>query len=209
MLSPDMLELDDMERDALTEVFNIGVGQAASAMSQMVNDRVELSVPSISFTSRAAAALELTHDAGQRICGVSQRFQGTFEADAILMFPENKSLEIVRLMIGDDMPIEELTAMEQEALTEIGNIILNAQIGTLANVFGSEFSSSLPAFHFGTSSEILQAERKNADDLVMLLHVDFKLETHQINGYVAFLLDISSVQGLRDSINRFMGNIAH
>ncbi len=204
-----MLELDDIERDALTEVFNIGVGQAASAMSQMVNDRVVLSVPSISFTSRVTAARELTKDAGQRICSVSQRFRGTFEADAILMFPENKSLEIVRLMIGDEMPIEELTAMEQEALSEIGNIILNALIGTLADVFGSEFSSSLPVFLFGTSSEILQAERKDASDLVMLLHIDFRLETNQINGYVAFLLDVSSVRGLKDSIHRFLGNIAH
>lgn len=204
-----MLELDDIERDALTEVFNIGVGQAASAMSQMVNDRVAMSVPSIGFTSRITAASELTKDAGKRICGVSQHFHGTFDADAILMFPENKSLEIVRLMIGDEMPIEELTAMEQEALSEIGNIILNALIGTLANVFGSEFSSSLPVFHFGTSSEILQAERKDANDLVMLLHIDLKLEKHQINGYVAFLLDVSSVQGLKGSISRFLGNIPH
>jgi chemotaxis protein CheC len=204
-----MIELDEIERDALTEVFNIGVGQAACAMSQMVNDQVMLSVPSISFTSHATAARELTKDAGQRICGVSQRFHGTFDADAILMFPENKSLEIVRLMIGDEMPIEELTAMEQEALSEIGNIILNALIGTLADVFGSEFSSSLPEFHFGTSSEILQADSKDAGDLVMLLHIDFRLETHQINGYVAFLLDVSSVQGLKGSISRFLGNIAH
>lgn len=203
-----MLELGDIERDALTEVFNIGVGQAASALSQMVNDRVMLSVPSISFTSSASAARELTNDAGLRICGVSQRFHGTFDADAILMFPENKSLEIVRLMIGDEMPIEELTAMEQEALSEIGNIILNALIGTLANVFGSEFTSALPVFHFGTSSEILQSESKDASDLVMLLHIDFKLEMHQINGYVAFLLDVSSVQGLKGSINAFLGNIA-
>lgn len=204
-----MLELDDIERDALTEVFNIGVGQAASAMSQMVNDQVAMSVPSIGFTSRIAAASELTKDAGKRICGVSQRFHGTFDADAILMFPEDKSLEIVRLMIGDEMPIEELTAMEQEALSEIGNIILNALIGTLANVFGSEFSCSLPVFHFGTSGEILQAERKGANDLVMLLHIDLKLEKHQINGYVAFLLDVSSVQGLKDSISRFLGSIPH
>lgn len=202
-----MLELGDIELDALTEVFNIGVGQAASVMSQMVNDRVVLSVPSISFTSRTAAARELTKDAGQRICGVSQRFQGTFDADAILMFPENKSLEIVRLMIGDEMPIEELTAMEQEALSEIGNILLNALIGTLANVFGTEFTTSLPVFHFGTSVEILQSEHKAASDLVMLLHIDFRLETHQINGYVAFLLDVSAVRGLKGSISRFLGNI--
>ncbi len=202
-----MIELNEIERDALTEVFNIGVGQAAAAMSQMVNEEVTLSVPSVEFLSRSAVAKGLTQDVGQRICGVSQRFEGTFDADAILMFPESKSLEIVRMMIGEDIPLDELTDMEQEALSEIGNIILNALIGTLANVFGSEFSSSLPVFHLGTSSEILQVEQNTGDDFVMLLHIDFNLEKHQINGYVAFLLDVSSIQGLKDSLNRFIGNI--
>lgn len=202
-----MFELNEIERDALTEVFNIGVGQAAAAMSQMVNEEVSLSVPRFTFTSRKDAAKTLTDGVGQRICGVSQRFQGTFDADAILMFPESKSLEIVRLMIGDDMPLDELTDMEQEALSEIGNIILNALIGSLANVFGSEFSCSLPVFHLGTSNEILQVEGASESATTLLLHIDFNLEKQHINGYVAFLLDISSMQGLKDSINRFIGNL--
>lgn len=202
-----MIDLNEIERDALTEVFNIGVGQAAAAMSQMVNEEVTLSVPSVEFLSRSAVARGLTQDVGQRICGVSQRFEGTFDADAILMFPESKSLEIVRMMIGEDIPLDELSDMEQEALSEIGNIILNALIGTLANVFGSEFSSSLPVFHLGTSSEILRVEQNTGDDVVMLLHIDFNLEKHHINGYVAFLLDVSSMRGLKDSLNRFIGNI--
>lgn len=207
MLNNNIFELNEIERDALTEVFNIGVGQAAAAMSQMVNEEVSLSVPRFVFTSRKAVAKTLTDDVGQRICGVSQRFQGTFDADAILMFPESKSLEIVRMMIGDDIPLEELTDMEQEALSEIGNIILNALIGSLANIFGCEFSCSLPVFHLGTSSEILQVDETSDNATVLLLHIDFNLEKRQINGYVAFLLDISSMQGLKDSINRFIGNI--
>jgi chemotaxis protein CheC len=202
-----MLELGDLERDALIEIFNIGTGQAAAVLSQMLGDHIELSVPAIGFVSRDTAASELTADAGKRICGVSQHFQGAFNADAILMFPENKSLEIVRLLVGGDIPLEELTAMEQEALSEIGNIILNALIGTLANLLGWEFSCSLPIYHFGTSGEILHTEVKPETDLVMLLHIGLRLERHQINGYVAFLLDLSSLQGLREGIGRFLGGI--
>jgi chemotaxis protein CheC len=200
-----MLELNDLEHDALIEVFNIGTGQAAAMLSQMLGDHIELSVPAVCFVSRLTAASELTADAGKRICGVSQRFQGAFNADAILIFPENKSLEIVRLLVGDDIPLDELTAMEQEALSEIGNIILNALVGTLANLLGWEFSCSLPMYHFGTSGEILHTEVKSETDLVMLLHIGLRLERHQINGYVAFLLDLSSIQGLREGISRFLG----
>lgn len=202
-----MSQLNDLELDALTEVFNIGVGQAAAAMSRMVKEEVTLSVPTISFMSRNAVAEALTEDVGQRICSVSQRFEGAFDTDAILMFPESKSLEIVRMMIGEEIPLDELTDLEQEALSEIGNIILNALMGTLANVFNSEFSSSLPVFHLGTSSEILPAGSESGGEVVMLLRIDFNLVQRQIQGYVAFLLDISSMRGLKDSIGRFIGNI--
>lgn len=202
-----MSQLNDLELDALTEVFNIGVGQAAAAMSRMVKEEVTLSVPSISFMSRASVADALTEDVGQRICSVSQRFEGVFNTDAILMFPESKSLEIVRMMIGEEIPLDELSDLEQEALSEIGNIILNALMGTLANVFASEFSSSLPVFHLGTSSEILPGASDSGGEVVMLLRIDFNLVQRQIQGYVAFLLDISSMRGLKDSIGRFIGNI--
>lgn len=203
-----MLEFTDLERDALGEIFNIGVGQAAASLSQMLGDHIELSVPSFTFVSRIQAASALTQDAGKRICGISQYFQGIFDADAILMFPENKSLEIVRLLVGGDIPIEELTAMEQEALSEIGNIILNALIGTLGNIVNSEFHCTLPTYHFGTSGEILHTKSKNPDDMVLLLHIGLSLERHQIDGHIAFLLDVNSVQGLKDCIGRFLGGIA-
>lgn len=202
-----MLQLNEIEVDVLTEAFNIGVGQAASAMSLMVNEEVKLSVPSLTVISRAEAARQLSNNVGQRMCGVSQKFVGPFNADAILMFPESKSLEIVRLMVGEDIPLAELTDMEQEALSEIGNIILNALVGTLANVFDSEFIGSLPTFHLGTSAEILKVESDKDFRSVMLLHIDFSLERHSILGYVVFLLDISSVNDIKDSIRRFLGNM--
>lgn len=202
-----MRDFNELEHDALIEVFNIGTGQAAAVLSQMLGDHIEISVPSINFISRAAAASMLTEDVGRRICGVSQSFEGSFNADAILMFPEEKGLEIVRLMVGSDISLEELTAMEQEALSEIGNIILNALVGTLANLLKWEFSCSLPHYHFGTSSEILCAGDVLKSDLVMLLHIGLKLEFHQINGYVAFLLDVSSIQGIREGVARFLDGI--
>ena len=51
-----MFNLTDLQHDALVEIFNIGVGHAARAMSEIVNEPVTMSVPSISFLTRAAAA---------------------------------------------------------------------------------------------------------------------------------------------------------
>jgi chemotaxis protein CheC len=201
-----MFNLTELENDALVEIFNIGVGQAASSMSAIVNEAVRMSVPSISFMNRAAAArlLGSRESASDRICGISQHYEGAFETEAILMFPEDKSLEIVRLMVGESVPLKELTEMEQEAMCEIGNIILNSCVGTLANIFQHELHGSLPAYHVGTSDDILTASGSQADTVVLMLHIDFVLEKHQIHGYVAFILDISALHDLKDQINLYI-----
>lgn len=201
-----MFNLSELEDDALVEIFNIGVGQAAASMSAIVNEAVRMSVPSISFMNRTEAARLLGRKQAQpeRICGVSQHYQGAFETEAILMFPEEKSLEIVRLMVGEAVPMQELSEMEQEAMCEIGNIILNSCVGTLANIFQHELQGSLPKYHVGTSDEILTATGTQADTVVLMLHIDFVLEKHQIHGYVAFILDITALHDLKEQINLYI-----
>lgn len=203
-----MVNLSELENDALVEIFNIGVGHAAAAMSEIVNEEVTMSVPSISFLNRAEAAVLLGNKRdGARICGVSQHYEGAFKTEAILMFPEDKSLEIVRLMVGESVSLQELTEMEQEAMSEIGNIILNSCVGTLANIFNQELHGSLPVYHVGTSEEILAASGGLADTVVLMLHIDFILEKHQIHGYVAFVLDLSALHDLKDQVNRYLAKV--
>lgn len=204
-----MIALSELESDALVQIFNIGATQAASAMSTIVREPVRLSVPSISFLERGEAARQLGRPgtALERICGVSQHFAGEFQTEALVMFPEDKSLEIVRLMIGEAIPLQELTEMEQEALCEIGNIILNSCVGTLANLFDSELHGSLPVYHVGTSAEILSVCSEQGNDVVLMLHIDFVLSKHQIHGYVAFVLDLSALHDLKDQVSRYLAKV--
>ena len=203
-----MFSLTELQHDALVEIFNMGVGNAARAMSGIVNEEVTMSVPIITFQSRTDAATTLGNKESRNICGISQQYRGAFNTDAILMFPEEKSLEIVRLMVGESVSTEELTEMEQEAMSEIGNIILNACVGILANIFKRELEGSLPSYHVGSSSDILNVDERSSNDIVMMLHIDFALEKHEIHGYVAFLLDMSAMLDLRQHIDQYLSGIA-
>ncbi len=202
-----MIALSDIQHDALVEIFNISIGRAAAAMSSIVNEEITLAVPSFRFMTVSEAAEALCTGEGRRICGVTQSYKGTFDAEAILMFPEERSLEIVRMMVGESFPLEELSDLEQEAMSEIGNIILNACIGTIANIVGGKFTSTLPAFRLGTSREILHADDKSGDDYVLFIYIDFIMEKREIHGYVAFLMNVPSIAGLLDSVDRFIGKI--
>jgi len=199
-----MFHLTELQHDALVEIFNIGVGHAASAMSDIVNEEVTMSVPAITFLNRSDAGAMLGNKDRARVCGVSQHYEGAFATEAILMFPEDKSLDIVRLMVGESVPLEQLTEMEQEAMSEIGNIILNSCVGTLANIFSQELSGSLPVYHVGTSAEILTASGAEGDSVVLMLHIDFVLERHQIHGYVAFILGLTALNDLRSQVDAYL-----
>ena len=63
---------------------------------------------------------------------------------------------------------------------------------------------SLPSYLVGSSGDILSTDDKSGDDIVLMLHIDFAIEKHQIDGYVAFLLDMMAMQDLQDHIDRYL-----
>jgi len=176
-------------------------------MSRIVSEEVTMSVPEITFQRRAEVANTLGAQEGRRICAVAQQFSGAFNTEAFLMFPEEKSLEIVRLMVGQSLSLEELSEMEQEAMSEIGNIILNSCMATLANASGKELQGSLPMYRIGTGNDILGQPGKQWDGVVMTLKIDFNIERHHIYGYVAFLLDLPALQDLTQYIDSYLAGV--
>lgn len=206
-----MIELDAVQLDAITEVINIGMGLAASSLSEMVNEEISLSVPRIVFVSKEVAAHDIAEDSQGKLSGVSQSFSGRLNGEALLLFPEKKSLELVRLLLKDSMPLDALTEMEQEALSEIGNIILNAGLSSISNFLGTELRSGLPQYLIGNSLEILESvcidsKDQNDEDIVLFIRVDFGINKYAIDGYVVFLMNIDSLQQFVDAIDSQVAN---
>lgn len=198
-----MTELSELQCDALGEIFNIGVGRAASSLSQIVNDEVLLSAPGVMVVPREKAAEILLGTEFRQFSTVSQTFSGPFDAEAMLVFPESNALEIVRLMVGPHMSVEELSEFEQEAMCEVGNIILNACMSSLADLLRISFDSTLPLHRFGdtNSIEILEGDE---DHMVVLLQVDMKISLQCIQGHILFLLSVTSMANLLSCLTQYL-----
>lgn len=141
-----------------------------------------------------------------------QTYSGEVSAEAILMFPERNSLELVRMMVGDELGLEHLTEMEQEAMAEIGNVILNAVVAKLGEMLRLEFDGSLPAVDVVSSDRIFcagtRAPAGDHDSSVLVLQIKFELSSRCIHGYLAFLLDLSSTHGLRMRLAEFLQGLS-
>ena len=193
-----------VEHDAVTEILNIAIGQAAASLSRLVGDEVSLSVPFVEFLSPAQGAERLDSSTGHvDSVAVRQHFQGGFSGDILLIFLERNSLDLVRSMLEDTVPLEQLTDLEQEALLEVGNIILNACLGSLANQLGIRIESSLPVCVRGRGAGILDSGRVTTE-LVLFLQVDFDLATKGVKGYLAFVMDIASAQAFAEAVEAYV-----
>ena len=195
--------LEEIHLDALGELLNIGMGAAAAALSTMVQQEVLLSVPIIRVLKQDRVPTEIDDNPPKTVCGVKQSFKGDFSGDALLLFSEDKSLSLVRAVLGASMPLEELGEMEEEAITEIGNIILNACISSLANIFNEHLSSDIPEY---LQEELIDLFITDDDQhYVLLLRMTFNIAEQDITGYVTFIMDIESIIKVKAQINRMLG----
>ena len=198
-----------LELDALTEAFNLSLGEATAAFSAIVREEIELSVPVVEFVARDELARRLQgSQAGgvdDRLCRINQHFHtgDGFATDALLLFPEQGSLEIVRRMLGADTSAEHITELEQDALAEIGNIIINSCMSSLADLFGSEIIGSLPRVQSSSVARLL--EDKAPDSLVLMARIGMKMSAHNLSGFVLFLMDVPSIAHFMSQVSRLFG----
>jgi chemotaxis protein CheC len=203
-----MHTLTELHLDALTEVFNVGAGRAAASLSEIVGDEVKLSVPSIDVEKYSEVDRTIHALNSPRFGAVSQQFSGPFEAQAVLLFTESHALEIVRDMMGSQMSIEELAEFEQEAMCELGNIILNACLSAMADMLKISLNSSLPSYKIATTEEIFRdIGNITEQSYILVLHIDLTIEKRNSEGHLIFLLSSVSLNNLVTQIDLFLGNI--
>ena len=196
------MTLDELQADALGEIFNIGVGRAAAALSQIVNSEIELSAPTVALVPTATVRETLSSNEFSHFSSVSQYFEGPFNAEAVLIFPETNALLIVSQMLGNQLSPEELSEYEQEAMCEVGNIILNACVSLLADLFHVEFNGGLPKHRFG-DVEALGFDTGDASS-VLVLQIAMRINQSNITGHLLFLLGVKSLQSLFERLDAYL-----
>jgi chemotaxis protein CheC len=201
--------LNELQLDALTEMVNIGVNRAATGLREMVGEQVHLSVPNVSLVNRDAAISTLAATEANSLVGIHQVFEGDITGRALLIFPDTKSLELVRAVAGPELSLEEIIELEHEALAEIGNIILNGCLATLANMLQRNLRMSLPEILRGKAEVFFNlAPPPEAGEVVMFLYINFAIRERDIRGYIAMLMDMPSIAALQVLLDEFIERAA-
>jgi chemotaxis protein CheC len=202
---PNTEVLSELELDALTELVNIGMGRAATGLREMIGEQVLLSVPTLRLVSRTEAVSTLGKREESKLVAVHQVFEGDITGRVLLIFPETRSLELVRAVIGGELPLEDIIELEQEALAETGNIILNGCLSTIANMLERSLKMSLPEILRGEGREFFELPPPPArGDIVMFLYINFAIRRRDIQGYIVMLMDMPSLVALKALLQEFI-----
>ena len=193
------MELDADAVDAIRELINIGVGRAAGMLNEITQCPIILQVPSISIESLEKLSGSPFENAPP-LSTVSLHFQGSMSGVAALMFPPKSAALLVTLMTRDGENVQDLDVMRVETLKEVGNIIINAVMGSIANVLEQRLKYSLPNYQEIKIAALAQSLKKSADNRVVIADAHFHLEGTTIDGNILLILEIGSMDALLKGI---------
>lgn len=204
------MKLTELQLDVLGELANMGLGAAAASLSEMVHDEVVLAVPKVEFVPRADIVNRLGISPDKILKGVEQKFQGDLRGNALLLFPDGHSLNLVRMLLSKSglSDTEYLNELEEEALVEVGNIILNATLSVFADTLEIELNTGLPSrvegHGLGVMDTIFNIGGEAAGSEVLLIGIDFSVHEQPVTGFVALLLEVGSDEKLGDRVNHYI-----
>jgi chemotaxis protein CheC len=141
--------LNEVQLDALQEIVNIGCSHAATAVSQMINQEVNISVPIITVKRIQELYDTLLNVAGEnaKIVGVYLELTEEFLASILFLFPYDSALILSDLLLGNEIgTTREIDEMGQSAIKEVGNIVVSAYTNALGQLLECTVMLSPPTF---------------------------------------------------------------
>ena len=196
------MNLTATQMDALQEMVNIGVGQAAGVLNAMLRSHVTLRLPVIEILSQAELESRITRFRKQIFSAVRVGFKGPFTGSASLIFPTDSAAKLVIMLTEDDLQSLDMDEIRAGTLTEVGNIVLNSVMGAIGNELHQRLFYTVPAYLEDPFTVILAENEQDNRATVIWIQTQFSLQEQQIDGDIVILFGFGSIELLIAAIER-------
>jgi chemotaxis protein CheC len=192
------VDLSTDQQDALIELINIGFGRAAAALSKLTGHRVQLEVPQVAMCPIDEMADRLRPLLGPELATVHQIFSGPVGGDALLVLDQNSASILKELLTNEPALPLAIDRSAREVVTEIGNILLNACLGTFGNLLKVQVSFSVPHLTLETLEGVVSSIAVDREGLqyALIVHSSFRLRSSSLTGYLVIVLGVASMERL-------------
>ena len=199
------MELNAVQHDALVELLNIGFGRAGASLSKLTQQRVLLEVPQVAIHPLSHLNQSLGRLVDERVASVHQVFSGPVAGDALLLLDPIAAATLTELLTDVAALSLDLDPSTREVFTEVGNIVLNACIGTFGNMLGVPISFSVPDVDVTSITNVIDRMMETGDAFryALIVTAGFRLRDSAVTGYVVIVLTVQSLKRLLDALDRW------
>ena len=189
-------ELNEIHIDVLRELGNIGAGNAATALSTILDEKVEISLPLVRITGFDDAVGALG-GAETMTVGVLVSFFG--EADGIIMFllAMDDAKKITSILVHDNDDDSELNELKLSAIKEIGNILGSSYINSIATMTGLKINVSVPEIAIDMAGALMSVpiiEFGTIGDKVMFIEEIFSGRENNLKSNIIMFAQIDTLK---------------
>ena len=186
--------LNEQQLDALREISNVGMGHAATALSQLTGKTVHLEVPRLMLTDMLRIPEELGN-AEQTVVGISLLMLGNAQGHILIVFPWDNAVRMLESLLSRKRPEgTPLSEMELSALNELGNILASAYLNALGEMLNMTLIPSVPHLCVNDASTVIAntlTEFAEVGGATLMLDTEFFSKDERVSGQF-FLLPASA-----------------
>lgn len=199
----DYNDIDSMHLDVLKEIGNIGAGNATTALSQMINKRIDMGVPKVNILEFKELA-EILGGAENPIVGILFGVEGQINGMMMFVLEQKSAHNLVNMLMGKEIgAFDEFSEMDLSALSEIGNIIAGAYLSSLSTLTNLKIIASVPHMAIDMAGAILSVpaiEFGKVGDRALMIQTDFGGELERVFGYFILIPELDSYEAILRSI---------
>ena len=199
--------LNDRQNRALLEISNIGMGHAATALSQLIGETVELRVSRITLTGTDRLS-QLFGGTARKVAGIRLQMLGEARGMILLTFPDGSARSLLTRLLGGDRRKRRLDELGISTLKEVGNILASAYLTALSGLLGLTLIPSVPSLSYDTAAAVLDpllGPLPGAEERALVVETEFHTPREgsaAIGGHFFLLPEVASLQRLLAALER-------
>jgi chemotaxis protein CheC len=186
--------LTEVQRDALQELMNISMGQAANALARLIAAKITLSIPKISDVTPQQFMSMLVSDS---VWYTRQSFLGAIKGEVVAVLSK-EGCEAIALLMDYDLPLS--PGSRNELLLELANILAGACLTGFAEQLSLKAKLSMPTMY----SPTVQNSEHCRWASTLMMEVQFNVEASHFDSKIVICLEESSVQTLLTTLQQFL-----
>jgi len=202
-LSEEILKLSTIQLDALKEIGNVGAGNSATALSQLINRKIDMTVPQIAIMPLGDVP-DVVGGPDAMVAGVFLRVYGPAPSSILFLLPRDSAFTLVDMLMGRDQGYTtSLNSMDESAVMEIGNILAGAYLNALSYFTKLTLLPSIPALAMDMAGAILSViliQLGEMGDHALVIETEFTTENDGVKGHFFLIPDPGSLSTILAAI---------